>query len=182
MPGNNIILGHRVGISNFRPSAMKNMDMYDSYWRENIAREGARHRAHQQNPGVDRLLNPHGWEQGLPDDRTTLGAKDAGSRMYGTFYADTMQHLADTYHGSAGKSRYRYGVGSMSKYHQWLTGSFSNPELATTYARGHPMPERRAPVYKFPTEQRKVDRHYDSAASTARSHKSDLQRKTTHCI
>ena len=45
MPGNNIILGHRVGISNFRPSAMKNMDMYDSYWRENIAREGARLRS-----------------------------------------------------------------------------------------------------------------------------------------
>ena len=39
------------------------------------------------------------------------------------------------YQGAAGKSRYRYGVHAMSKYHKWLTGSFSNPELARTCPR-----------------------------------------------
>ena len=43
---------------------------YDSYWRENLAKEFHRHRSHQQNPGMDRLLNPHGFDQvaGAPSE------------------------------------------------------------------------------------------------------------------
>jgi IS5 family transposase len=175
-------LGTRSGVANFRGSDIKDDVRFDSYWRENLAREMHRHRTHQQNPGMDRLLNPHGFDQGLPTDRKTLGAKDPFAQLYGTFYADQVQAASDMYQGAAGKSRYRYGVHAMSKYHKWLTGSFSNPELARTFARPPPPFYRRAPHWKFETEQRMAERHHDAPPSTGRSCKSDIQRVTTHNI
>merc|ERR1712098_224015 len=122
-----------------------------------------------------------GFDQNIDSHRSTLGAKDPHDQLYGTFYAHTMHALNDMYQGAAGKSRYRYATQAMSKYHKWLTGQFSNPELATAYARPQPPLVRRRATYKFPTEQRKVDKPLASAMSPGRSHKSDILRRTVSC-